>query len=103
MRLAWLVKELNAPAAPFYLALRYKHKTPSQAFLHGHLASTLLIVYYLLHPLTSLLMKKKSAQIRKVQSNMSLDFKPQKADISTSECPKYFDYNQDLIRILTCN
>lgn len=44
-------------------------------------------------------MKNKSAQIRKVQSNMSLDFKPQKADsISPSECPKYFDYEQSLIR-----
>jgi hypothetical protein len=58
-------------------------------------------VYYLLSPLTSFLMKNKSAQIGKVQSNMSLDFKPQKADdISTSECPKYFDYEQDSIRIL---
>ena len=44
-------------------------------------------------------MKNKSAQIQKVQSNMSLDFKLQKADsISTSECPKYFDYEKSLIR-----
>lgn len=30
---------------------------------------------------------------------MSLDFKPQKADsISTFECPKYFDYEENLIK-----
>lgn len=55
-------------------------------------------VHYLPRPLISLLMKNKSAQIQKVQSNMSLDFKPLKAGNSTSKCPKYFDYEKNLIR-----
>lgn len=103
MRLDWLAKELKAPAAPAYLALTlWVQATELGIFTQASCKHFLDCVYYLLSPLTSLLMKNKSAQIGKVQSNMSLDFKPQKADdISTSECPKYFDHEQDLLRILT--
>lgn len=92
MRQDWLAKESKVPAASWPLSATIIGTTHQAWHFYVGIPQAL----YRLCALSPLslditLIKNKSAQIWKVQSNMSLDFKPQKADsISISKCPKYF-------------